>query len=105
VRKVPIPIRSSIGTLREVWALVWGHAGAFVKARLVAALLLITAASVCTTLGPIALKRIVDSLSAPKAVSPAHMAVLISLYASSRWLARATGEIRGLVYARAEPRM
>ena len=65
-------ISTSVGSLREVCALVWGQADAFVKARLIAALLLITAASVCTALGPIAPKRIVDSFSLPKAVSPAH---------------------------------
>ena len=65
-------VSSGVGSLREVWALVWGQAGAFVKARFIAALLLITAASVCMTLGPIALKRMVDSFSLPKAVSPAH---------------------------------
>lgn len=96
---------SGIRSLREVSALVWGQAGAFVKVRVIAALFLITAASVCTTLGPIALKRIVDSLSPPRVVAPAHMAVLIALYAGSRWLARAMGEIRGFVYARAERRM
>src|SRR6185312_7104321 len=98
-------ISSSIASLREVWALVWGQAGAFVKARLVAALVLITAASVCTALGPIALKRIVDSFSAREPVSRRGVAVLIALYVGSRWLARTIGEIRGFVYARAERRM
>lgn len=98
-------VYSEIRNLREVCSLVWNQAGTFVKLRLVAALLLITGASVCTAVGPLALKRIVDSFSAHEAISPRGMALLIGLYVGSRWLARAIGEIRGFIYARAERRM
>jgi ABC-type multidrug transport system fused ATPase/permease subunit len=98
-------LSASIGSLREIGTLLWSQATPFVKGRLVAALVLISAASVCTALGPLALKRIVDSFSAGGRVPPAGVALLIGLYVGSRWLARAIGEIRGWVYARAERRM
>lgn len=100
-----VKVSSGIGTLREVCALVWGHTGVFVNARLLVALILITAASAFTALGPIALKRIVDRFSAQGTVSRAGLALLIGLYVGSRWLARTIGEIRGFVYARAERRV
>jgi ABC-type transport system involved in Fe-S cluster assembly fused permease/ATPase subunit len=88
-----------------VFALVWSEAGAFVKIRLIVALLLITVASALTALGPVALKLVVDGFTGQSkgpAISPV---LLIGLYVLSQWLARSVSEIRGLVYARAERRM
>jgi ATP-binding cassette subfamily B protein len=69
------------------------------------ALLLITAASALTALGPVALKLIVDGLTGPVTPTSLSIGLLVCFYVFSQWLARSVGEIRGLVYARAERRM
>jgi len=116
-------LRKSTAHLREVIALIWTDATGFVRFRLVVALLLIMAASAMTALGPVALKLVVDGFTghaglvgAPGAGGSAgtegaggaaglSVVTLIGLYVLSQWLARTVGEIRGLVYARAERRM
>jgi len=102
-------VRKSSAHLREVIALIWTDASGFIRLRLVVALLLIMVASATTALGPVALKLVVDGFTgkSPAAVGTIGLsvAVLIGLYVLSQWLARTVGEIRGLVYARAERRM
>lgn len=102
-------IRKSSTHLREVIALIWTDATGFVRFRLVVALLLIMVASATTALGPVALKLVVDQFTGqPVGVMGAmglSVMALIGLYVLSQWLARTVGEIRGLVYARAERRM
>src|SRR5262249_5782702 len=90
---------------REVMGLIWTDATGFVRLRLVAALLLIVAASAMTALGPVALKLVVDTFTGQGSGVALSAVVLIGLYVLSQWLARTVGEIRGLVYARAERRM
>jgi ATP-binding cassette subfamily B protein len=63
------------------------------------------AASALTALGSVALKAIIDSLSTATRAHVAPAAVMVALYVLSQWLSRSVGEIRGLVYARAERRM
>jgi ATP-binding cassette subfamily B protein len=65
---------------------------------------LVITASVLTALGPLALKALVDGFTghAQKVLSPI---ILVGAYTLSQFLARAVGEIRGLVYARAERQM
>ncbi len=112
-------------SLREVLRLIWTDTTGFVRVRLVVALLLIMAASAMTALGPVALKLVVDGFtpqasragaaggagpvtgrfSTDGAAAGMSAGVLIGLYVLSQWLARTVGEIRGLVYARAERRM
>jgi len=87
-------IRRHCGTVGEVLSLVWSQASGFVKTRLLISLLLLAVMSLMTALGPLALSYVVDSL-AGKA----------GLYVFSQWFARSIGEVRGLVYARAERRM
>jgi ATP-binding cassette subfamily B protein len=99
------PLNARLGILREVWALVWSQADGFVKARMTIALLLITAASALTALGPLALKLLVDGLTGPVMPPALSIGLLVCLYVFSQWLARSVGEIRGLIYARAERRM
>jgi ABC-type transport system involved in Fe-S cluster assembly fused permease/ATPase subunit len=98
-------LRKGIGSLREVIALIWTDATAFVRFRLVLALLLIIAASAMTALGPVALKLVVDRFTGHEGAATVSVGALIGLYVLSQWLARTVGEIRGLVYARAERRM
>ncbi len=98
-------LRARFGNLREVFALVWSQADRFVKVRLVAALALITVASALTALGPVALKQVVDGLTGTPRGPSIPITLLVVLYVLSQWLSRAVGEIRGLVYARAERRM
>ena len=98
-------LRKGMGSLREVIALIWTDATGFVRLRLVIALLLIMAASAMTALGPVALKLVVDGFTGQASGVGTSAVTLIGLYVLSQWLARAVGEIRGLVYARAERRM
>jgi ATP-binding cassette subfamily B protein len=91
--------------LREVVGLVWTHATPFVKRRLIAALLLLVIASVLTALGPVALKLVVDQFAGQSSASAVSSGLLIGGYVLSQYLSRSIGEIRGLVYTRAERRM
>jgi ATP-binding cassette subfamily B protein len=85
-------------------AIIWSDADRFVRRRLAAVMLLVITASVLTALGPLALKWLVDGFTGQgrNAVSPP---MLVGAYVLSQFLARAVGEVRGLVYARAERRM
>jgi ATP-binding cassette subfamily B protein len=85
--------------------LVWTQATPFVKRRLSAALLLLVIASVLTSLGPVALKLVIDKFTGQSSGHAVSAVLLIGLYVLSQFLSRAIGEIRGLVYARAERRM
>ena len=98
-------LREGMASLREVIALIWTDATGFVRLRLVVALLLIMVASAMTALGPVALKLVVDGFTGQGSGAGISAVTLIGLYVLSQWLARTVGEIRGLVYARAERRM
>ncbi len=98
-------LRNSLASLREVVGLIWTDATGFVRLRLVIALLLIMAASAMTALGPVALKWVVDGFTGQGSGPAISAGVLIGSYVLSQWLARTVGEVRGLVYARAERRM
>lgn len=97
--------RAHSHTIREVLSLVWSQASRFVKIRLLVSLLLLIAMSLLTALGPLALKVVVDALDSPSSSAVLPLTVLVTAYALTQWLARSIGEIRGLVYARAERRM
>jgi len=104
-RNAEMRLALAIRNFREVWHLVLSEAGVFVKLRIGAAMVLVTAASACISLGPIALKRMVDTLGGNADASRVSLGLLVVLYVGSRWLARTMGELRGFVYARAERRM
>jgi ATP-binding cassette subfamily B protein len=90
---------------REILQLI-GSLTPFLKRRVVIVLLLVLVAAVVTPLGPLAIKLIVDGFTGD--VTPPEslmLGALIALYVGSLWLSRAIGEVRGLVYARAERRM
>ena len=91
--------------LRTIFHLVWTDASRFVKVRLLLALGLITAASALTALGPLALKLVIDSFTGVSDAADRTLPLLVVFYVISQWLARTVGEVRGLVYARAERRM
>ena len=92
-------------TFRELRAVVLSEASGFVKVRLFLALALVVGAAVLTALGPVALKLIVDGFTRSHDGARVSATLLIALYVASQWLARIIGELRGLVYARAERRM
>ena len=96
--------RWSRGRVREIVSLIWSHSDASLRYRLAAVVLLVIAASVLTALGPLALKRLVDGFTGqPMANSRwSSPTLLVGAYVLSQFLARAVGEVRGLVYARAE---
>jgi ATP-binding cassette subfamily B protein len=98
-------LRTGMAGLREVIALIWTDATGFIRLRLVIALLLIMIASAMTALGPVALKLVVDTFTGQAGMGGISAVTLIGLYVLSQWLARTVGEIRGLVYVRAERRM
>src|SRR5260370_4797051 len=97
--------RPSDGTVREIVGIIWSDADRFVKRRLAAVLLLVVTASVLTALGPLALKWLVDGFTDQAMGVSLSPSILVGAYVLSQFLARAVGEVRGLVYARAERRM
>jgi ABC-type transport system involved in Fe-S cluster assembly fused permease/ATPase subunit len=97
--------RPSGGTVREIVGIIWSDADRFVKRRLAAVLLLVITASVLTALGPLALKWLVDGFTDQAIGVSLSPSILVGAYVLSQFLARAVGEVRGLVYARAERRM
>jgi ABC-type transport system involved in Fe-S cluster assembly fused permease/ATPase subunit len=64
----------------------------------------VIAISVLTALGPLALKGLVDGFTG-RPRNPLSPSILVGAYVLSQFLARAVGEVRGLLYARAERRM
>lgn len=97
--------REDIDRVRDSARLVSSLVDPFVRIRLVAVLSLLVAASVLTSLGPVALKWIVDGLTGSSEGNRLPFVLLIGAYVLSQWLARSAGEIRGAVHARAERRM
>src|SRR5882762_4442383 len=97
--------RPSGGTVREIVGIIWSDADRCVKRRLAAVLLLVVTASVLTALGPLALKWLVDGFTGQAIGVALSPSILVGAYVLSQFLARAVGEVRGLVYARAERRM
>lgn len=96
---------SDVGEFRQLLRLIWSDATRFVRIRLTTVLSMVIVASILTGLGPIALKLVVDGFTGQTKGTPSSPSLLIGLYVLSQALARALGEIRGLVYARAERRM
>jgi ATP-binding cassette subfamily B protein len=92
-------------SLRDVSALIWTGASRFVKVRLALALFIIAASSIVTSLGPVALKLVVDALSKQGKGATVSLGLLLALYVLSHWLARALGEFREYVHAQADRRM
>jgi len=92
-------------TFNEVMRLVWSQSNVFIRVRLAAALFLVLLSGVLAPLGPVALKLIVDDLTGAARVGALSIATLGVLYVLSQWLSRSIGEIRSLVYSRAERRM
>jgi ATP-binding cassette subfamily B protein len=84
---------------------MWSDADGFMRRRLAAVLLLVITASVLTALGPLALKWLVDGFTGQAMGTSPSPSILVGAYVLSQFLARAVGEVRGLVYARAERQM
>lgn len=96
---------SGLNSIREVVSLVWTNAGGFVKFRLLSVMSLVVLTSMLTALGPVALKVIVDRFTHATTSIGLPLLALIALYVLSQWMAKAVGELWGLLYARAERRM
>ena len=95
----------SMGVLGEIGRLVWPTLTAGTKARFALAFALVMLMSVLTAAGPVALQRAVDGFTAGRPPGALPEGAWIGLYVLSQWFARSIGEIRGLVYARAERRV
>jgi ATP-binding cassette subfamily B protein len=102
---VPPDNRNPLEGLGAIASIVWREADRFVRVRLAVVLLLVVATATLMPLGPVALKLVVDRLTEDAIPSTLSIAVLVLLYALGQWLARCAGEIRAIVYARAERRM
>src|SRR5712664_2554608 len=94
--------RPSWGSVGEIVGIIWSDADRFVRRRLAAVLLLVITASVLTALGPLALKWLVDGFTGQATRTSLSPSILVGAYVLSQFLARAVGEVRGFVYARAE---
>ena len=90
--------------MSEIISILWRDTDRFVRRRLAGVVLLVVAASVLTALAPLVLKWLIDGFAQQRrdALSPS---ILVGAYVLSQFLARIAGEVRGLVYARAERRM
>lgn len=99
------PPRVNWTTIRSVTALIWAGATRFVKMRLALALAIVAATSIVTALAPVALKLVVDALTAQTGGVEVSLGLLLVMYIVSHWLARALGEMRSYVYAQADRRM
>lgn len=60
---MPSGIRESFSDLRHMVRLMWTDATPYIRARLIAILVLVIAAATLTALGPVALRRLVDGFS------------------------------------------
>src|SRR5262245_16026459 len=98
-------IRRNAATVRDVLILVWNEASPFVRWRLVLVIVLVIVASTLMPVGPLALKLLVDPFTGATPEGAYPVVVLVGLYVLSQWFSRSLGELRGLVYARAERRM
>lgn len=96
---------SGVSRFREVLQLLGQEATPFVRLRVASVLLLVVAAAMLMALGPVALKLIVDGFTRQGHRVLASPLLLVVLYVASQWLARAAGEVRGLIYGRIERRM
>jgi len=109
---------SDLQTLREALQLLWAVADTFAKRRLVIALFLVATGALLAALTPIALKLLIDSLTASPLASPAanpivappvfafSMAiVLVLLYVCGQYLTRLLTELRTLAHGQAEQRV
>lgn len=75
------------------------------RRKLAGILALVVAAALLTALGPVALKLMVDGFTDPPRHGGVSPLLLVAPYVISQWLARAAGEVRGLIYGRVERRM
>lgn len=98
--------RSAINckSLREVGALVWSGAPLAIRLRLVFALLIVVASTAIAAVSPVALKLVVDALSADSGDTQS-VGLFLGLYVASHWLARVLGELRMYIHAQADRRM
>lgn len=90
--------------VRQIVVLLWPRVTAFVKVRLLCALLLVIAAGALTALSPLALKVVVDALVGARRHA-ASMWLLLGPYVLALCFSRVAGSARGLVFARAEERL
>src|SRR6185437_10483433 len=98
-------MRASESPLSEVLALLRREATPFVRWRLVWLLLLVVGSAILMALGPLALKLLIDGLTAHSRDSTVFPLLLVALYVLSQWLARIAGEVRGLVNRRIQRRV
>jgi ABC-type transport system involved in Fe-S cluster assembly fused permease/ATPase subunit len=105
LRQIPVPpFRQQLHVLGELLPHLWPAGAPGLRARTVAAILLILAAKAATVLVPFLFKRAVDALGGGRHASVALVAVavpvaLIAAYGAARILAQLLGELRELVFA------
>jgi ABC-type multidrug transport system fused ATPase/permease subunit len=89
---------------RSLW-MSWKGATHFVRIRLLAVIALVIGAALLAAMSPVALKVVVDRVAGSPGAKAASLSEVVALYIACQWLARTAGEVRGLLYARAERRV
>jgi ABC-type transport system involved in Fe-S cluster assembly fused permease/ATPase subunit len=90
--------------VREILDLIASQTTPFVRRCAIMVLLLVLTPAALAPIGPVALKLIVDGL-ASQAIQSVSIVAAIALYVLSQWIARVSGEVRGVFYTPAERRM
>jgi ABC-type transport system involved in Fe-S cluster assembly fused permease/ATPase subunit len=85
--------------------MIWQHADGYVTSRLRAVIALVIVIAVLNSLGPVALKFIIDGFVTSDKAQVASPIVLILAFGLCLWLARVAVEVRGLMHAQAERRV
>jgi ABC-type transport system involved in Fe-S cluster assembly fused permease/ATPase subunit len=98
-------IGAGLRRLLLVLALLWKDATRSYRLQLLFVLALLAATAVLTALGPVALKLVVDALAGEPAEASGSLALLVALYVTALWLARAIAEVRGFIFVRVERRL
>ena len=102
----PHVIASDLRTLREALQLLWAVADSFARRRLLVALCLVATGSLLAALTPIALKLLIDGLTAkPAAIAVAGPITLVLLYVCGQYLTRLLTELRTFAHGQAEQRV
>jgi ABC-type transport system involved in Fe-S cluster assembly fused permease/ATPase subunit len=92
-------------SLRDASRLFWQAADTYAKRRLTLAVVLVVIGALLTASTPVALKFVVDALSAAGSNTSLHPWALVMLFVASQYLWRCTTELRTLLHAHAEQRV
>ena len=96
---------SSIHPLRETISLFWSAADAYAKHRLLWAAALVGAGALLAALTPLALKLVIDAVSAPVDASYGVPLMLMLIYVCAQCFWRGSSELRTMFHGHADQRL